>query len=67
MQVFFISQDSTLKFDSCVLCSIVSRILSLRRTQNVIIISDLDVSQSVAAITGTFIFGTLVDLCGYFD
>ena len=67
MQVFFISQDSTLKFDSYVLCSIVSRILPLRRTQKLITISDLDVSQSVAAIAGTLIFGTLVDLCGYFD
>ena len=67
MQVFFISQDSTLKFDSYVICSIISRILSLRRTQKLITISDLDVSQSVAAIAGTFIFGTLVDLCGYFD
>ena len=67
MQVFFISPDSTLKFDSCVLCSIVSRMPPLRRTQNVITISDLDFSQSVAASAGTVIFGKLVELCGYFN
>ena len=39
----------------------------LRRTPNVLTTSDSDVSQSVPASEGTFIFGTLVDLCGYFD
>ena len=53
----------TLTFNSCVPCSIVSRTPPLRRTQNIVTISDSDACKSVPPSAGTFIFGALVHLC----